>query len=49
MDKTIIRAIDSVLESWARLDDEHKGQDYEKAVESLTSWKSELVAKMQAM
>lgn len=49
MDRTIIRAINSVLESWAKLDVEHKGQDYEKAVESLSSWKSELIAKMQTI
>lgn len=47
MDRTIIRAIDSVLESWAKLDDKHKGQDYEKAVENLKTWKSELIAKTQ--
>jgi len=45
MDKTIIRAIETVLADWAKLDEKHRGQEYEKAVKSLESWKDELVAK----
>lgn len=46
MYKTIIKAIDAVLDDWSKLNEKHRGQEYEKAVQSLTAWKAELVAKM---
>ena len=45
MNKTIIKAIDAVLDSWSKLDEKHRGQEHEKAVQNLTAWKAELVAK----
>lgn len=41
----IVRAINTVLESWAELDDVHKGKDYGKAVENLKKWAEELKTK----
>lgn len=40
----IIRAINTVLESWVELDDAHKGKEYDKAAENLKIWAEELEA-----
>jgi len=40
--RAIIRAIDNVLDNWAKLDNEHRGSLYGNAVASLTSWKKKL-------
>lgn len=40
--RSLIRAINAVLDDWAKLTDEQKGPLYEDAVKSLMSWKSEL-------
>ena len=38
----IVRAINTVLESWAELDDAHKGKEYDKSVEHLKKWAEDL-------
>ena len=38
----IVRAINATLESWAELDDAHKGKEYDKAVNNLKKWAKDL-------
>lgn len=44
-----LKDIDSVLESWSRLDDAHKGKAYNDAVESLESLKCKVSAANSAV
>ena len=38
----VVHAINAVLESWAELDDAHKGKEYNKAVNNLKKWAEDL-------
>ena len=45
--RTIIRSISSVLEKWAILDEVHRDQSYDDAVQRLKAWKNDLEGEMQ--
>ena len=43
MDKrNLIRAIFAAIESWSKLDDKQKGQNFQNSVDRLNNWAKEL-------